>query len=45
MSMLRKPGQFREMTYVDAVKFCREHNIYKDEKEQTHFEFGDVRID
>lgn len=41
MSMLKKPGQFREMTYVDAINFCREHKIYKDEKEQTFFEFGD----
>lgn len=40
--MLKKPGQFREMTYADAINFCREHKIYKDDKEQTFFEFGDV---
>jgi hypothetical protein len=31
------------MNYAEAVKFCREHEIYKDEKTQTFFEFGDVR--
>lgn len=36
---LEKP--FLRMTYEDAVKYCREHNIYKDEETKTHFEFGD----
>lgn len=35
----KKP--FRRMNYADAVKFCREHNIYKDEENKVHFEFGD----
>ena len=29
------------MNYADAVKYCREHEIYKDEANKTHFEFGD----
>lgn len=32
---------FLRMTYEDAVKYCREHNIYKDDETKTHFEFGD----
>ncbi|KAA8493528.1 Asparagine--tRNA ligase, cytoplasmic [Porphyridium purpureum] len=36
---LKRP--FKRLTYTDAVKFCRQHNIYKDEATQTHFEFGD----
>lgn len=32
---------FLRMTYEDAVKYCREHEIYKDPGTQTHFEFGD----
>lgn len=32
---------FKRMNYSDAVKYCREHNIYKDESSKTHFEFGD----
>lgn len=38
---MNKP--FRRMTYADAVKYCNEHNIYKDPETKTHFEFGDVR--
>eukprot|EP00741_Cyanophora_paradoxa_P006088 tig00000983_g5903.t1 len=37
--VVKKP--FRRMDYADAIKFCREHNIYKDEESKTHFEFGD----
>ncbi len=29
------------MNYSDAVKYCREHEIYKDEENKIHFEFGD----
>lgn len=29
------------MNYSDAVKYCREHQIYKDEENKIHFEFGD----
>lgn len=38
-----KPPQkpFLRMNYSDAVKFCRENNIYKDEETKEHFEFGD----
>lgn len=32
---------FKRMDYSDAVKYCREHEIYKDEATKTHFEFGD----
>lgn len=32
---------FLRMTYEDALKYCREHNIYKDPETKTHFEFGD----
>jgi len=35
----KKP--FKRMDYSDAVKYCREHEIYKDEETKTHFEFGD----
>lgn len=32
---------FLRMTYEDAVKYCRDHKIYKDPETETHFEFGD----
>eukprot|EP01116_Phalansterium_solitarium_P001780 TRINITY_DN115_c0_g2_i1.p1 TRINITY_DN115_c0_g2~~TRINITY_DN115_c0_g2_i1.p1 ORF type:complete len:657 (+),score=288.38 TRINITY_DN115_c0_g2_i1:139-2109(+) len=32
---------FRRMAYVEALEYCREHNIYKDANEKTNFEFGD----
>jgi asparaginyl-tRNA synthetase len=32
---------FKRMNYSDAVKYCREHEIYKDKETKTHFEFGD----
>jgi len=32
---------FKRMNYADAVKYCREHEIYKDEDLKIHFEFGD----
>lgn len=32
---------FRRMDYKDAIAYCREHRIYKDEESKTHFEFGD----
>lgn len=32
---------FLRMNYADAVKYCRENEIYKDEETKTHFEFGD----
>lgn len=32
---------FLRMTYEDAVKYCREHGIYKDPETKEHFEFGD----
>ncbi len=37
----KKP--FKRMNYSDAVKFCNEHEIYKDEEKKEHFVFGDVR--
>eukprot|EP00456_Euglypha_rotunda_P082711 TRINITY_DN8151_c0_g1_i7.p1 TRINITY_DN8151_c0_g1~~TRINITY_DN8151_c0_g1_i7.p1 ORF type:complete len:457 (+),score=75.83 TRINITY_DN8151_c0_g1_i7:53-1423(+) len=38
-----KPPQkpFLRMDYSEAVKYCNEHNIYKDEKTKEHFKFGD----
>jgi asparaginyl-tRNA synthetase len=35
----KKP--FKRMNYTDAIEYCRQHKIYKDEKTQTFFEFGD----
>lgn len=32
---------FKRMNYADAVKYCREHEIYKDEENKINFEFGD----
>jgi len=32
---------FVRMDYSDAIKYCRTHNIYKDEELKIHFEFGD----
>eukprot|EP00871_Galdieria_phlegrea_P002426 jgi/Galph1/3184/GphlegSOOS_G1831.1 len=32
---------FRRMTYENAIQYCREHDIYKDEVTKMHFEFGD----
>ena len=32
---------FIRMNYSDAVKYCNEHEIYKDEKTKEHFVFGD----
>eukprot|EP01104_Vermistella_antarctica_P013575 TRINITY_DN4130_c0_g1_i2.p1 TRINITY_DN4130_c0_g1~~TRINITY_DN4130_c0_g1_i2.p1 ORF type:complete len:701 (+),score=232.61 TRINITY_DN4130_c0_g1_i2:88-2103(+) len=32
---------FKRLEYTDALTFCRENNIYKDEKTKEHFEFGD----
>eukprot|EP00276_Gloeochaete_wittrockiana_P005067 CAMPEP_0184652632 /NCGR_PEP_ID=MMETSP0308-20130426/10337_1 /TAXON_ID=38269 /ORGANISM="Gloeochaete witrockiana, Strain SAG 46.84" /LENGTH=511 /DNA_ID=CAMNT_0027087623 /DNA_START=20 /DNA_END=1552 /DNA_ORIENTATION=- len=32
---------FKRLEYTDAIKFCQEHNIYKDEETKTHFQFGD----
>jgi len=32
---------FLRMDYSGAVKWCRDHNVYKDEATKTHFEFGD----
>mmetsp|Transcript_8893 Transcript_8893/g.16022 ORF Transcript_8893/g.16022 Transcript_8893/m.16022 type:complete len:526 (-) Transcript_8893:831-2408(-) len=36
---LKRP--FRRMKYSEAVEFCRENLIYKEESTKTHFEFGD----
>jgi len=35
----KKP--FLRMNYSDAVRYCNEHQIYKDEETKTHFVFGD----
>ncbi|GJQ11687.1 hypothetical protein GpartN1_g3478.t1 [Galdieria partita] len=32
---------FRRMTYEDAIRYCQENNIYKDEATKMHFELGD----
>ncbi|KAK1869571.1 hypothetical protein I4F81_012045 [Pyropia yezoensis] len=39
LARMRRP--FKRMTYRDALTYCREHLIYKDEETSTHFEFGD----
>ncbi|GAB0497726.1 hypothetical protein MMPV_009063 [Pyropia vietnamensis] len=39
LTRMRRP--FKRMTYRDALAYCREHLIYKDEETKTHFEFGD----
>lgn len=39
LARMRRP--FKRMTYRDALTYCREHLIYKDEESATHFEFGD----
>ncbi|KAJ8908018.1 hypothetical protein NDN08_008115 [Rhodosorus marinus] len=36
---LKRP--FKRMDYTEAVEYCREHNIYKDEENKIHFEIGD----
>lgn len=33
---------FRVMTHADAIRYCREHNIYKDKERQIHFADDDV---
>jgi len=35
----KKP--FLRLDYSDAIKYCNENNIYKDEKTKEHFKFGD----
>ena len=30
------------MKYTDAIKYLREHHIYKDEETKEFYEFGDV---
>jgi asparaginyl-tRNA synthetase len=32
---------FNRMNYADAVKYCNDNQIYKDEEKKTPFEFGD----
>jgi len=32
---------FRRMNYTDALQFCREHNIYKNDATKEYFVFGD----
>ena len=32
---------FLRMDYSEAVQYCRQHEIYKDEESKTHFELGD----
>eukprot|EP00184_Porphyridium_aerugineum_P000847 CAMPEP_0184699640 /NCGR_PEP_ID=MMETSP0313-20130426/5841_1 /TAXON_ID=2792 /ORGANISM="Porphyridium aerugineum, Strain SAG 1380-2" /LENGTH=530 /DNA_ID=CAMNT_0027158759 /DNA_START=41 /DNA_END=1633 /DNA_ORIENTATION=- len=36
---LKRP--FKRLTYSDAIQYCRQNNIYKDEETKAHFEFGD----
>lgn len=36
---LKRP--FKRMQYTDALAFCRENEIYKDEETKEHFAFGD----
>jgi hypothetical protein len=31
------------MTHADAVRYCNEHNIYKDKERQIYFTEDDVR--
>lgn len=35
----KKP--FKRMTYADCIEFCKQHNIYKDEKTKTNFVYGE----
>ena len=32
---------FKRMDYSDAIKYCQENDIYKDEETKEHFVFGD----
>lgn len=32
---------FKRMTYAECIKYCKEHNIYKDEENKIHFQEGD----
>ena len=33
--------KFKRMTYADAVKYCRDHDIYKDDETKENFVYGD----
>jgi len=39
LAAMKRP--FKRMTYRDALVYCRDNLIYKDEETQTHFDFGD----
>ncbi|KAL0491643.1 asparaginyl-tRNA synthetase [Acrasis kona] len=41
LEVVTKNRPFKRMTYAECIKFCNEHNIYKDPKTEEHFKHGD----
>jgi asparaginyl-tRNA synthetase len=41
LEVVTKHRPFKRMTYAECIKFCQEHNVYKDKENKIHFELGD----